>query len=233
MKMTSRIGHRAMAISLLLLLAVLLALASSASAQEGKFFLHVGAGYSIPFLKNLNDELEHQGNAKVDPGYSLGISLGRTFSEMPWSVEAHFSTVYYPDFTYKNTNDSFVGKLRHYNYMAIVRWSVRPEGKLFKPTIGAGLGYGLTNLITGGGKLGAPEGVFTGRIDSEVGGNVDLSFECIYYAGMQSKRFENPFLKNVDTDFIVNNAGDPLEDKFYSLDFRVGITVWLKPRMGQ
>jgi hypothetical protein len=214
-------------------LPLLLALASPAAAQEESFFLRVGAGYSVPFLTNLNDELERQGNAKVDPGYSLGISLGRTLSEMQWSLEAHFSTVYFPDFTYKNANDSFTGKLRHYDYMAILRRHLRPEGKAFKPTVGAGIGYGLTNLISGGGKLGAPEAVFTGGIDSAIGDKIDLSFECTYYAGMQSKRFEKPFLRNVQTDFIVDGAGNPLEDKFYSLDLRVGITVWLRPRMGQ
>ena len=247
MNMTDRIGRRAAArfnlrrrARALLLIGrmaaaafLLLALASPASAQEGRYFLRAGGGYSIPFLGNLNDELENQGNSTVDPGYSLGISLGRRFSDSRFSVEGHFSTVYYPDFDYKNTTDSFTGQLRHYNYMAIVTWSVLPEGVLFKPVIGTGLGYGLTNLISGGGKLGALEAVFTGRIDSQVGENIELSFECIYYTGMKSEKFENPYLQNVDTDFVADSAGNPLEDTFNSLDFRFGITVYLKSRTQQ
>jgi hypothetical protein len=215
-----------------LLPALLLTLTTPAAAQEDTFFLRAGAGLSIPFLGKLNDELELQGNDKVDPGYSIGISLGKSFLEGQWTLEAHFSTVFYPDFHYRNDHDSLTGKLRHYNYMAILRRNLLPEGRAFKPSIGAGLGYGLTNLISGGGKMGAAEAVFTGRIDSQIRDNVDLSLEATYYAGMQSKKFEKPFLENVENDFIMDSAGKALEDKFYSFDLRLGFTVRLMQRIG-
>ncbi len=219
--------------SLILVLCSLFALASPTAAADDRFFLRAGAGASFPFLKNLNNELSLQGNAKVNPGYSLGISLGRTFAEMQWSLEAHFSTAFYPDFNYKNTSDSFVGKLRHYDYMGVLKRHLRPEGKAFRPTLGAGIGYGLTHLVTGSGKLAAAEALVMVTVGLSSRENIDISVECSCYAGLQRKKFENPFLQNFDTDVVKDSTGNPLGDRFNSLDIRIGITVWLKHGMPQ
>ncbi|HEY5132950.1 MAG TPA: hypothetical protein VII85_04625, partial [Candidatus Krumholzibacteriaceae bacterium] len=82
--------------------------------------------------------------------------------------------------------------------------------------------------ITGGGKIGAVEALVTGRIESSITKTIDLSLECTYYSGLSSQVFSNPFLENVDTDYIVDSLGHPLKDTFRSLDVRLGITVRLR-----
>lgn len=209
------------------ILSLLGALASPVAAQEA-FFLRISGGASIPSLKNLDNELELQGNKTVSSGYGLGVSLGRAFAERQWSIEVHFSAMFYPGFDYTNPEDSFPGKLRHYSYMVVARRHFRPEGTLFKPSLGAGIGYGLTNLVSGGGKLGAAEGLLTGRIDSSIRSNIELALECTYYAGLQSKEFGKAFLENFETDVVLDSSGNALKDTFRSLDFRIGMTVWLR-----
>jgi hypothetical protein len=213
--------------AILVILSTLGAPASPAAAEE-TFFLRIGAGASIPFLKSLDSELELQGNKTVSPGYGLGVSLGRAFAERQWSIEVHFATMFYPGFDYTNPLDSFPGKLRHYSYMAVARRHFRPEGTLFKPSIGVGIGYGLTNLVSGGGKLAAAEALLTGRIDSSIRGTIELAIECSYYTGLQSKEFGQAFLENVETDIVVDSSGNALKDTYRSLEIRIGITVWLR-----
>ena len=199
-------------------------------AADGRFFVRIGTGASVPFLENLNDELALQGRENVGAGYGFGVSLGHTLFEERWSLELHFMTAFYPDFDYDNDYESgFTAKLRHYTSLLVARHNFMSESERFKPTLGAGIGYGQTNLISGGGKLGALEGLVTGRLDVSIRKNLDLAFEFSYYAGLQSKEFGSPFLENYDTDVVQNSAGDALEDTFRSLDARIGLTFWLKP----
>jgi outer membrane protein W len=206
-------------------------------AADGRFFVRLGTGASVPNLKNLNAELALQKKEKVGAGYGLGVSLGHTFFEERWSLELHFSTAFYPPFDYEpydpDTTDTnheyFPAKLRHYTTMLVARHNFMSESARFRPTLGAGIGYGQTNLISGGGKLGALEGLVTGRLDVSIRSNLELALECSYYAGLQAKEFRNPFLENVDTDMVQNSAGDALGDTFRSLDVRIGLTLWLKP----
>jgi len=214
------------ALSILLLVAV----CSPLLAADGRFYARIGTGVSVPYLTSLNDELALQGREKVGPGYGLGVSLGRTFFEERWSLELHFSTAFYPSFDYSNEYESgFTAELRHYTSLLVARHNFMSDSERFRPTLGAGIGYGQTNLISGGGRLGAIEGLVTGRLDVSVGSNLDLAFECSYYAGIQAKEFKNPFLENVDTDMVRNSAGGALKDTFRSLDVRIGLTIWLKP----
>ncbi len=199
-------------------------------AEDGRFFVRIGTGASVPFLENLNDELARQNRGKVGPGYGLGVSLGHTLFEERWSLELHFTAAFYPPFDYDNDYESgFTAKLRHYATFLVARHNFMSDSERFRPTLGAGIGYGQTNLISGGGKLGALEGLVTGRLDVSIRKNLDFAFECSYYAGLQSKKFGSPFLENFDTDIVQNSAGDALEDTFRSLDVRVGLTLWLKP----
>ena len=218
-----KIGLRV--VSLIVLLA---AISAPLRADESKFYIRAGAGASFPNLKNLNTELERQGNKTVQTGYSFAVSFGRYLGEKAWSLELDFSMTYYPNFDYISPTDSFPGKLRHYNYVLVLNRYLWPNGTVFKPSIGAGLGYGTANLITGGGKIGAVEALVTGRIESSITSTIDLSLECTYYSGLSSKVFSNPFLENVDTDYIVDSSGHPLKDTFRSLDIRLGITVRLR-----
>ncbi|HVO77164.1 MAG TPA: hypothetical protein VMT60_04195 [Candidatus Bathyarchaeia archaeon] len=218
-------------ICVLLLTVFAVAVSSPLSAAESSFFIRVGAGASTPSLKNLNAELERQGNKDVRTGYSFAVSLGRYFGGRAWSLEAHFSAMFYPNFDYTIKSDSlhsFPGKLKHFDYLLIAHRYLWPSGKLFKPSIGAGIGYGTAELLTGGGKIGAAEALLTGKIESEIRSNIDLSLECAYYTGLAQKTFGNPFLLNVDTDYVVDSSGKPLRDTFRSLDVRLGITVRLK-----
>ncbi len=220
-------------LSVVSLIVLLAALSAPLHAEESEFYIRVGAGASFPSLKNLNAELERQGNKTVQPGYSFAFSFGRYLGERAWSVELDFSVAYYPNFDYIIPGDSalahsFPGKLRHYNYMVVLNRYLLPNGTVFKPSVGAGLGYGTAGIITGGGKIGAVEALVTGRIESSITKTIDLSLECTYYSGLSSQVFSNPFLENVDTDYIVDSLGHPLKDTFRSLDVRLGITVRLR-----
>lgn len=212
-----------------LLILLLAALCSPLHAADGRFFMRFGAGASVPNLENLNDELALQGKEKVGLGYGFGVSLGHTLFEERWSLEMHFSTTFYPSFDYENEYEYFPAKLKHYAFLAVARHNFMSDSERFRPTLGAGIGYGQTNLIAGGGKLGAFEGLVTGSLDVSMRKNLALSIECSYYAGLQSEKFGDPFLENVDTDFVQNSAGNALEDTFRSLDVRIGLTLWLKP----
>ena len=216
--------------SLFLILAILSLLGAStpAAAVEPSFYVHFGAGMGIPFLKNLDGELERQGDETVRPGYSFGVSLGRVFAERQWSLELHFAATFFPGFDYVSPQDSFPGKLRHYSYMAVLERHFRPEGRLIRPMLGAGIGFGQTSLISGGGQMVAPEALITGRIDSSIRSTMDLAIECSYYTGLQSKEFGGPFLENVSTDKVLDSDGNALKDAFRSLDFRIAFTFWLK-----
>jgi hypothetical protein len=220
-------------LSVVLSIMLLAAISAPLHADESEFYIRVGAGASFPSLKNLNAELVRQGNKTVQPGYSFAFAFGRYLGEKAWSLELDFSASYYPNFDYIIPGDSallhsFPGKLRHYNYMLVLHRYLWPGGTVFKPSIGAGLGYGTAGLISGGGKIGAVEALVTGRIESSITKTIDLSLECTYYSGLSSQTFSNPFLENVDTDYIVTSQGRPLKDTFRSLDVRLGITVRLK-----
>jgi outer membrane protein W len=189
---------------------------------DGRFFVRLGTGASVPNLKNLNAELALQNREKVGTGYGLGVSLGHTFFEERWSLELHFSTAFYPQFDYNNKYESgFTAKLRHYTSMLVARHNFMSDSERFRPTLGAGIGYGQTNLISGGGKLGAIEGLVTGRLDVSIRSNLELALECSYYAGLQTGEFK--------ADMVQNSAGNALADTFRSLDVRIGLTIWLKP----
>lgn len=213
-------------------LSLLGALASPAAAED-RFFLRIGGGVSEVSLKNLDAELQLQGNAKVAPGYSFAVSLGHTFAEEYWSIEGHFAAMFYAGFDYMCPSDSFPGKMRHYSYMLVLQRHFRPEGTIFKPSLGAGIGYGLTTLVSGGGKLGAAEAIIMGRIDSSIRSNIDLSLECAYYVGLQTKEFGSPHLENYEGDAVYDSAGDILKDRYRSIDVRLGIRVWLRQMAAQ
>ncbi len=198
-------------------------------AADDRFFVRLGGGASVPSLKNLNAELALQGKEKVSFGYGGGVSIGHTLFEERWSLELHFAAAFYPAFDYENAHEFFPAGLNHYSFQLVARHNFMSDHERFRPTLGAGIGYGQTGLLAGGGKLGAPEGLVTGRLDVSIRSNLELAVECSYYAGLQTKKFGNPFLENYDTDVVQNSAGDALEDTFRSLDVRIGLTIRLKP----
>jgi len=214
---------------------LLAAIIPSSAGAEGRFFARAGVGPAFPSLENLDNELAVQGNEKVDMDISIGVSLGRTFLEDQWSLEAHFSAAFYPEFDYKAVKEDsvledFPGKLSHNNFMLIGRRHWRTEARWLKPSLGAGIGYGITSLISGGGKIGALEALGVFRVESAIRDNINLALEAVYHTGLQKKPFKNAHLENYESDGVYNSAGDWLEDKYDSFDIRLGITIWLKQR---
>lgn len=207
----------------------LLALCSPLHAVSGRFFVHLDGGASVPNLTNLNDELAAQGQDKVGVGYGLGVSIGHSLMEERWSLELHFAATFYPSFDYENEYEYFPSEMKHYAFDLVARRNFLIESERFHPSLGAGIGYGQTSLVAGGGTLGAAEGIVTGRFGVSVRSNLEIALECSYYAGLQTKEFRAPFLENVNTDVVLDSSGKPLEDRFRSLDVRLGLTVWLKP----
>lgn len=198
-------------------------------AASGRFFVHLDGGASFPTLTNLNAELAAQGQDEVGAGYGLAVSLGRTLLEERWSLELQFATTFYPSFDYENEYEYFPSEMKHYAVLLVARHHFMSESERYHPSLGAGIGYGQTNLVAGGGKLGAAEGLITGRFGVSIRSNVEIALECSYYAGLQTKEFRAPFLENVSTDVVLDSEGKALEDRFRALDARLGLTVWLKP----
>ncbi len=214
------------------ILTALVCAAGETAADQGKFFLRAMGGASVPFLSNLQSELEFQGTDNAPrTGYSLAVSLGRTFPVDQWSGEVHFSASFNPEFDYRNPSDSFPGHLEHDNFSFILRRNLLPGHTKLVPWVGAGLGLGVTNLINGGGKIEAAEAILTGSIDAAISRNINFAVEAIYYAGLQSKPYKSPFIENVETDVILDSGGNQLEDRYRSLDVRIGITVYLRQKV--
>jgi hypothetical protein len=213
-----------------LAIAFLLGWCSPLHAVSGRFFVHLDGGASFPSITNLNDELAVQGQDEVGVGYGLGVSIGHTlFEEERWSLELHFATMFYPSFDYENEYEYFPSEMKHYSFALVARRNFMIDSERFHPSLGAGIGYGQTNLVAGGGKLAAAEGIVTGRFGVSIRDNLEIALECSYYAGLQTKEFRAPFLENVNTDVVYTSEGAALEDRFRSLDVRLGLTVWLKP----
>ncbi len=196
---------------------------------ESTFYLKANIGASQPFLSNLSDELVRQGKERVKPGYAFSVALGRSFLEKRWAVDACFTMVFYPGFDYENEHEDFVGDLRHYGYYLVVKRCFRPEGERFIPYAGVGLGYGMTNLLSGGGRIGAFEGLATFQAESVLKDNISIMFESVFALGFQEKRFEKPFLENVREDVIRTSGNGLLEDRYSAFDIRLGIIIRLKP----
>ncbi|UCF06845.1 MAG: outer membrane beta-barrel protein [bacterium] len=215
---------------------LLVALCAAANgAEQDKFFLKANAGYNIPFLSNLSDELDRQGLGEtVDPGYGLSLSLGRTFAGLKWAVEVQFSVAFFPEFQYQNDYDleekkeDFTGKLSHYSYAAILKYRPRPTARSFVPSIGAGLGYSNTYLISGGGKTHALEGIAIAQVETVIRDNISLLFEAAFHADITEDEFDNPYLENVPGDVVWDSNGNPLAGRFNSIEIHAGIVVWLK-----
>ena len=218
---------RAIALSIILPIAAIAAIGGSAAA-EGRFFLRAGAGAGIPSLNNLESELALQEyGEELAPGLSIAVSLGRSFAEEAWSLELYIAGAVYRDFLYGNDYEGFAANLRHYDFMGVLRRHWRAEAKWFRPSLGIGAGYGSTELISGGGKMGAMQGIGALRVESALRENLFLAVECAYSFGLQTKAFDAPFIENVESDAVYTSDHEPLEDRYDCLEIRIGITVRL------
>jgi hypothetical protein len=196
---------------------------------ERKYYLKADLGVSLPMLENLDNELAAQGNDGVPPGLSFGVSLGRAFAGHKWTIEIFYSVAYYPEFTYQNEYEDFPGDLRHNVFGGYIKRRFRTDASSFIPALGIGFGYGTTNLIAGGGKLKGPEALAIFEIEAWTWGNKSLIFNCTYTLGLTEGTFKSPFLENFADDMVRDSNGDPLNDRYSSLDLKIGILIWLTP----
>jgi hypothetical protein len=210
------------------------AAASPVRAEEDgdAFYLRAAAGYSLPMLSALSDELDLQGLGEEVPGGAcLDISLGRTLSDKRWAVEFAVSIALYPEFVYSNELEEFRGDMRHYGFGAILMKLFPLRDGSLVPSVGLGCYYGRTDLVSGGGKMAAFEGIALARLEAGLRGNIALLVECTYASGLTEDVFEAPHLENVSGDVVFTSNGTPLEDRFTALEIKIGIIAWLQKRL--
>lgn len=211
------------------LLALLAPAALRAEAGPDNFYLKAGAGYSVPFLDALSGELELQGRGGVDPGYCFGVSLGRTLKRKSFALELHFVVSFYPEFDYGNEHENiFTGNLSHYGYSLVFRKRLPSPSRRLDVSLGAGLGYGRTNLISGGGKISTFEALAILHLEIPASRNAGVFLDATYCSGLQKDSFDNPFIENVPDDVIRDSSGDPLMDRFGAVEIKIGAVIWLK-----
>ncbi len=214
---------------LLLIAALLVPGGTARAAGDDNFFFTATAGGSLPFLPNLSGELDAQGEKGPAPGLNLKISLGRTLSSRNWAVELLVTLSRYPSFNYENDYEDFTGKLLHFDYAVVGKRCLRPSETGLVPYLGIGFGYGRSELVSGGGKLNAFQALALFQVESQVKDNISILFECSYAVSLTEERFAAPYTENVNSDVILDSAGLPLNDRFSSLEARLGVNIWLKP----
>jgi hypothetical protein len=129
-----------------------------------------------------------------------------------------------------NIHEDFSGKLSHYDYALIAKKRIPSGSEKIVPWLGVGGGYGVTNLISGGGKIRAFEALALAQIEVPLRGNIGLILEGTYCAGLSEDGFDNPFLENVSGDIVQDSDGNPLEDRYSAFEIRIGVTIRLRPR---
>jgi len=69
------------------------------------------------------------------------------------------------------------------------------------------------------------------RVERKIGDNMGLLAELAYTSGLTEDTFESPYLANVSGDVVFTSDYESLEARFTSLEFRVGVIVWLQKRV--
>ncbi|HSG28071.1 MAG TPA: hypothetical protein VLA34_06290 [Candidatus Krumholzibacterium sp.] len=224
---------RKIPVSLLTIIA-LFTFAEGAGGQElGRMYLKFDVGGSYPVLKNLSDELALQGDESIAPGYSFGLSLGSTFLKKRMAAEAWFSVSRYASFRYDNGlegdfAEQFDGNVTHYGFAAAVKYCFRPASRTYVPWAGVALGYGTTNLVSGGGKIGQFTGTAFLQLEHRIKDNISFLAEAAWIYAFSEDPYTSPFIEASDADRIYDSRGVPLSDSFSSYDFRLGVKIWLK-----
>jgi hypothetical protein len=205
------------------------ALITPASAQDSNVFLKATVGGSYPFMENLNNELKAQGRCDLSAGLSLSMSIGRVFAKRKWSLELWFDYARYQSFKYENDYESFEGDMTHYNYMLVGKRNLWPSNNTFRPYLGVGFGYGYTNIARAGGKIDGLEGMVLFQVESRIKDNITLFLETTFLSTFDREKYDSSFLESSAYDAILDSNGDPLDERFTSIDLRIGIQAWLKP----
>jgi outer membrane protein W len=198
------------------------------SAADSNVFFKATAGGSYPFMENLGDELRTQGRSELTTGLSVGVSVGKLFSQRKWGLELWFDHSRYQSFKYENEYESFEGDMTHYNFMLVGKWNLRPASDLFRPYLGAGLGYGYTNIARAGGKIDGLQGMLLLQLESRIKDNLAFFVEGFFLSTFTRDKYDSSFLEGSAYDAILGSDGNPLDERFTSFDLRIGVLAWLK-----
>ncbi|MCD6379399.1 hypothetical protein J7M07_03000 [bacterium] len=201
---------------------------STCFAQDTGVYLRVGLGAGKPLLNALSVELEKQGNQMPDLEYTLPVSIGRKFLNGSVGAELIFSYSLTTNIKYKNDYEDFEEKLGHYGFSLILRKYLLPGNNKFSPSIGAGIGYGRSNLVAGGGRLESAELIASTLIESSFKKNTDFFVEAVYVHGLGKGRFDDAHLETINEDIVLNSEGSPLEDSYSVFEIRAGFTFHLR-----
>lgn len=219
----------------LLTLIITIALTSQVRGEEegeDAFYFKATLGYNRPVISALSDELDKQGlGEELGHGGGLNISLGKSFFDKRWAVELSAYVSLYASFRYLNEYEDFSGDMRHYGFGGVVTKRFPLQEGALVPVIGIGAAYGRTELISGGGKLDVFEGIALARVERTIRDNIGLLAELAYTGGFTEDTFDSPYLENVSGDVVFTSDYQALEGRFTSLEFRVGVIVWLKKRL--
>ncbi len=210
-------------------LLLIAALTAPAAAQDSNVFLKTTIGGSYPFMQNLNSELKSQGRCELTTGLSFSMSIGRLFAKRKWGLELWFDVARYQSFKYENAYESFEGEMTHYNYMLVGKRNLWPSNDIFRPYLGAGFGYGYTNISRAGGKLDGLQGMILLQFESRIKDNITMFVESTFLTTFDKDKYDSSFLESSNYDAIFDSNGDPLDERFTSIDLRIGIMAWLKP----
>ncbi len=205
------------------------ALTAPATAADSNVFLKATVGGSYPLMPNLNNELKTQGRCELSAGPSFSMSIGRAFSKHKWALELWFDLSRYQSFKYENAYESFEGDMTHYNFMLVGKRNLWPSNEIFRPYLGAGAGYGYTNIARAGGKIDGLQGMILLQFESRIKDNITLFMESVFLTTFDQSKYDSSFLESSDYDSIFDSSGEPLEERFSSFDLRIGIQAWLKP----
>jgi hypothetical protein len=199
------------------------------AGQIDRFYFKAAGGYSLPFLPGIKSELETQGGDGVTGGYGACISLGRTVMNRRWALEAHFAISIYPKFEYDNEYETFNGEVSQYDYAAVFKRCLLPDGGRVIPYVGVGAGYGVTNLISGGGKIETFHAHALVQLEAPIRDNIGILIESTYGTALTKDTFERGFILDAPGDVVLDSEGVPIEDRFSSFNIRIGVITWLRP----
>ncbi|RKZ83017.1 MAG: hypothetical protein DRQ39_10010 [Gammaproteobacteria bacterium] len=215
--------------SITAVLLLVAALSAPAAAADSNVFLKTTIGGSYPFMENLNTELKKQGRCALSTGLSFSMSIGRAFSQHKWGLELWFDVARYQSFKYENAYENFEGDMTHYNFMLVGKRNLWPSNEIFRPYLGAGFGYGYTNIARAGGKIDGLQGMVLLQFESRIKDNITMFLETTFLTTFDKSKYDSSFLESSVYDAIQDSNGDPLDERFSSVDLRVGIQAWLKP----
>ncbi len=214
--------------SMTAVLLLVAALSAPAAAIDSNIFLKTTIGGSYPFMENLNTELKTQDRCELSTGLSFSMSIGRAFAQHKWGLELWFDVARYQSFKYENDYEDFEGDMTHYNFMLVGKRNLWPSNEIFRPYLGAGFGYGYTNIARAGGKIDGLQGMVLLQFESRIKDNITMFLETSFLTTFDKSKYDSSFLEGSAYDAIQDSNGDPLDERFSSIDLRIGIQAWLK-----